>query len=427
MTKILKLLILDTLLCSAVIAQSIAVNPNGVNVNSQGATTVFLTFGPIPPGYSPAEAIWCGELMPAISPALGQQCDPTTVFGSLPVRLNRSTASGTSGFTDIMGIPPSVARRAYQAAQAGSTSSFFYVRRFVSNTGGPDQYVNVTCRMAGGGARVPFALTNVEIKSPNGEPVLFVKSGEKFPAVAADIRYNGTGRLKGRWEIVQPGEEAPSDRDLLTEATLPVEQRGTQRRFTQVARFNHFLPPTGKFRLELESADKVPTLAAGQYILLLRVEATDDKESDSDLASVGAGIGIAHSGAVASFPMPTLKFFVAGGSSSTDWEENAQVLPIRDGVSDNARPVVFTWRELPDASIYKLEVLDDKQTAVLSALLVPPTAFYRAPSWFQKKHQGMTLHWRVLAIGGDGKPLAATNLRALSVARNIPPGAALSR
>lgn len=417
MTKLVKLLVLNTLLSSALIAQSIAVNPNGVNVNSQGATTVFLTFGPIPPGYSPAEAIWCGELMPAAPPALGQQCVPSTIFGSLPVRLNRSTASGTSGFTDIMGIPPSVARRAYQAAQGGSTSSFFYVRRFVSNTGGPDQYVNVTCRMAGGGTRVPFALTNVDLESPNGEPILFVRSGEKFPPVVAYIQYNGTGRLKGRWEVVQPGEESPTDRDLLTEATLPLEQRGTQRRFTQVARFNHFLPPTGKFRLTLESPDKVPTLAAGQYILLLRIEATDDKESDSNLASVGAGIGIVHSGAVASFPMPTLKFFVAGGSTSTDWVENAQVLPIRDTVIDNARPVVFTWREFPDASIYKLEVVDDKQTAVLSALLVPPTAFYRAPSWFQAKHRGMTLHWRVLAIGRDGNPLAATNLRAFKVAQ----------
>lgn len=416
MTKILKLLVLNMLLYTAVTAQSIRVNPTGVNVNSQGATTVFLTFGPIPSGYSPAEAIWCGELMPAIPPALGQQCVPSTIFGSLPVRFNRSTFSGTGGFTDIMGIPPSVARRAYQAAETGSTSSFFYVRRFVSNTGGPDQYVNVTCRMAGGGARVPFALTNVELKSPNGEPILFVKSGEKFPAVTADIQYNGTGRLKGRWEIVQPGQEAPTDRDLLTEATLPLEQRGTQRRFTQVARFNHFLAPTGKFRLALETPDKVPTLVAGQYILLLRIEATDDKESDSDLATVGAGVGTVHSGAVASFPIPALKFFVAGVSSSIDWEVNAQVLPVHDTSIGNTQPIIFTWREFPTASIYRLEVVDDKQVAVLSALLLPPTTAYRAPTWFAAKHPGTTLHWRVLAIGTDGKVVATTKLRPFRVA-----------
>jgi len=50
----------------------IRVNPTGVNVNAQGATTVFLTFGGLA-GYEAAEAFWCGELIPA-SPAVGLRC-----------------------------------------------------------------------------------------------------------------------------------------------------------------------------------------------------------------------------------------------------------------------------------------------------------------------------------------------------------------
>ena len=57
----------------------IRVNPNGVNVNAQGATTVFLTFGGLS-GYVAAEAFWCGELVPA-TPAIGLRCDPGTIFG----------------------------------------------------------------------------------------------------------------------------------------------------------------------------------------------------------------------------------------------------------------------------------------------------------------------------------------------------------
>ena len=57
----------------------------------------------------------------------------------------------------------SVSRRAYQAAVDGQTSTFFYVRRFVSNTGGPDEYVFVTCRLTGGGARTPLALLDVQL------------------------------------------------------------------------------------------------------------------------------------------------------------------------------------------------------------------------------------------------------------------------
>src|SRR5688572_18775622 len=161
------ILIVILLITSAAItgAQMIRVNPTGVNVNSQNPTTVFLTFGQIPAGYSPAEAIWCGELTPATPPALGLECRPDTIYGALPARYNRSQSSGNQGFTDIMAIPPSVVRRAYQAALGGASAGFFYVRRFVSTSGQPDQFVAVTCRMTGGGARVPFALTDVQIKT----------------------------------------------------------------------------------------------------------------------------------------------------------------------------------------------------------------------------------------------------------------------
>ena len=48
-----------------------------------------------------------------------------------------------------------------------------------------------------------------------------------------------------RCEVVQPGEELPESSDLLTEATLPIEKRGTQRRYTQLGRFNIFLASYG--------------------------------------------------------------------------------------------------------------------------------------------------------------------------------------
>lgn len=399
-------------------AQTIVVNPTGVNVNSQNPTTVFLTFGQIPAGYVAAEAIWCGELEPAIPPALGLQCRPDTIFGSLPLRYDRSTTSGNNGFTDIMAIPPSVVRRAYQAAVAGANSGFFYVRRFVSASGGPDQFVNVTCRMTGGGARVPFALTNVDIKTPAGEPVLFVRSGEAFPEIAAEIQYNGTGRLKGRWEIVQPGEELPSNSDLLTEATLPIELRGTQRRYTQVARFNHFLLPTGKFTLKLDPAVRIPTIAEGQYALLLRIEAVDDKESDSNLGAVGVGNGVVHSGAVASFPMPLLRFFVTADSPSAAWTTSGAVYPANDAIADQGVGLVLTWREFENASAYRLVLRDERGTDVMKALLVPPMTMYRAPSWIFERFADQKLAWSVTVIDNNGKEIVTTQTRSIVIGTN---------
>ncbi|MGH7527722.1 MAG: hypothetical protein ACREMX_13575, partial [Gemmatimonadales bacterium] len=122
---------------------------------------MFLTFGSLG-ARRPAEGTWCGELIPA-PPDIGLKCDPATIYGSLPARFDLSTASGAGGFTDIMSVPPSVARRARQAAQRGVEPRFFYVRRFVSTTGAPDEYVDVTCRLTSGGARTPLALTDVRL------------------------------------------------------------------------------------------------------------------------------------------------------------------------------------------------------------------------------------------------------------------------
>lgn len=415
MRKITLIVICLLLVAGFSSGQTIAVHPTGVNVNSQNPTTVFLTFGQIPAGYVPMEAIWCGELMPATPPSLGQQCRPDTIYGSLPARFNRSTPSGNSGFTDIMAIPSSVVRRAYQAALRGGDAGFFYVRRFESTTGGPDQYINVTCRMTGGGARVPFAFTNVELKTPKGEPVLFVRSVEPFPEVVAEIKYNGTGRLKGRWEIVQPGEELPSDRDLLTEATLPAEERGTQRRYTQISRFNHFLLPTGKFTLPLGADVRLPNIASGQYMLLLRIEAVDDKESDSSLASVGVGAGVVHSGGVASFPMPSLRFFVVGNSPTAVWESSASVLPFDNALIVAAQPIVFTWRELEGAAYYKLEIETDLGKAAFSAILQSPSTAYRAPKWFAEESPGTTFQWRVIALDSRGDVVARSATRGFRI------------
>src|ERR1700687_1882402 len=92
-------------------------DPTGVNVSSQSPTTVFITYAGLA-SQTPVDAVWCGEIVPAI-PDVGFKCDPNTVYGRLPVRYDQSRLSG-SIFTDIMTIPANVARRAYQAAERGA-------------------------------------------------------------------------------------------------------------------------------------------------------------------------------------------------------------------------------------------------------------------------------------------------------------------
>ncbi len=410
--------------------QEIKVNPASVNVYSQGATTVFLTYGNLG-DYRPVETAWCGDVIPA-SPDIGFRCAPGTIYGALPKRHDVSRRSGTGGYTDIVSVPAAIARKAYQAAAAGQASEFFYVRRFVSAGGGPDQFVAVTMRLTGNGAAAPFSLTDVQLGfgAPTGpsatgsDPlVLFVEPGGKIPPIRAEIKYTGAGRLKGRWEVARPGDPLPEPRDLLTEASLPVEERGSQRRFTQIGRFNVFLPPGGRFTLPGPDPAQAPNKTPGQYLILLRVEASDDRENESDLSAVGAGAGVARGGAAAGFPMPVLRYVVGGGDSAqsiTSTATTAGALSLRFPTEDRAlprnQPVDFIWTGTPQAAFYRVEVEDAAGTPILSAVLPSGQTRYRAPSWLKERAGDGNLRWRVLAIGQAGSPAAETAWRSLRLA-----------
>src|SRR5437016_3157128 len=92
-----------------------------------------------------------------------------------------------------------VAAASLVAIAGGAAGPFCYVRHCASKVGGPDQYVVVTLRLTGGGARVPLSLTDVTMAFEVETPVLYVARGQRPPAFTAQIAYTGTGRLVGRW------------------------------------------------------------------------------------------------------------------------------------------------------------------------------------------------------------------------------------
>lgn len=380
----------------------IRVNPTGVNVAGQGATTAFLTFGPLN-GYVPAESLWCGDLLPA-DPDLGLRCDPATIYGSLPARYERSHLGPNGSFTDIMSVPGSVARRAYQAAKAGRSAQFFYVRRFVKPAS-PDVFVAVTCRLTAGGARVPLSLVDVQLAFGVETPVLQVAAGEQLPPVTADIVYTGSGRLQGRWELVLPGQELPTATDLLTEPTLPVEQRATQHRYAEIDRFNVFLPPTGRYRLAGPDPGKLPTGANGQYLILLRIETSDDKEADSDLTALGVGPGVVHAGGVAGFPMPVLRYVVGQGGSELSPASAVPIGGLRpvDGAIVHAGETVdLHWSAVPQTAYYRVEIESDGKL-IHQAFVTAGTLVYRLPPFVFDRLTAGRLRWRIVAVDGAGR------------------------
>jgi hypothetical protein len=398
-------------------------DPTSVNVNTQGPTTVFISYGNVK-GKVAAEAVWCSDLVPA-TPDIGMKCNPATTWGRLPLRYDLTRPSGIDGFTDVMTIPQNVARRAYESAARGATSSFYYVRRFVSTSGGPDEYVFVTCRLAGGGAGVPLALTDVTLQFATDKEVLSTRVGDTPPALFARVTYNGTGRLAGRWEVVLPGDEPPSSQDLLTEASLPIELRGQQKRYTQLDRFNVFLPPGGgPYHLEGPDPSKLPTGVEGLYLVLLRVEATNDKEGNTNLAALGSGGGIVYSGGVAGFPMPVLRYYVGSVNPSLEagvHQRIEQLLPAAEAEVPRSAPLEFTfWSELPGVVLVRLEIRDAAQSVVLSAIVDRSAGRYLAPSWLPDKISGGILSWRVVGLDAENRVIQSSAWRTLRYAESKP-------
>jgi hypothetical protein len=412
MKRVLSALASVGLLAISAAAQDIKVTPSSVNAYSQGATTVFLTFTNVV-NKRPADACFCGALIPAM-PDLGFKCRPGTEFGCLPVRYDQSRLSANSTYTDILSVPPSVSRRAYLDAVGGEEATFFYVRRFVSTVGGPDEFVPVTLRLAGNGAAVPFSITDVKLSWGVDKPVLVVKPDEKMPSVKAEIKYTGTGRLVGRWEIVKPGEELPGERDLLTEASLPVEERGLQRRFTQLSRFNVFLPPVGQFTLPGPEWWRVPSHINGLYLVLLRIEAAED--ANPGLAAVDQAA--APTGGVAGFAMPVLRYYVGGGSGlpTTGAEKLSSILPLDRAVFSDSDPVDFTWSPVDGAAFYRLELETEQSTPVLSAIVLGGVNTYRAPSWLKEKAGDGNIRWRVRAFDQSRNEISETPSRSIRFA-----------
>ena len=398
-------------------AAEIRRDPAGVNVSSQGATSVYITYGGLV-NQTPAESLWCGELVPA-APARGQKCDPNTIYGQLPVRYDRSNLQN-GAYTDIMTIPAMVARRAYQAAERGALSPFFYVRRFVSTVGGPDEYVFVTCRPSAGGARTPFSLVDVKMAFAIDKPLLSVKVGDAAPSLSAQITYTGTGRLKGRWEVVLPSEERPSAQDLLTEATLPPEQRPNQRRYTELARFNVFLPPGGRAELPGPDPRRIPTSSEGFHEILLRIEASDDPDSQSNLENASAGVGVVLGGAVAGFPLPTLRYYV--GSAPAELLPGATgglalLSPANRSVVAAGETAAFRWAPVGSTAFYRLEILGGDGALLHEAFIAAPSTSYAAPAWLAGKAGDAVLKWSVSALSREGLELASSGISEIRLAK----------
>ena len=375
----------------------IAVTPRFMQASISAATSQFITysFTPGSPRVTVADGIFCTTLIGA-APATGATATypcaansefarhPTTATTFQTVQQNGSVVRAT----ETIRIPSSVTR----TAQNLGAATFYFVRRF-----DPQGFAVVEIRATGAIINAAIALNDVRLAfdtSQGPQPLVFVARNAALPPVTATLFYTGSGVLRGRWEIVLPGDVAPTERDLLPEASLPRSERGTQRRYLLLQRFEQLLPGNGRTELKLPSINPVlgATVFDGQYQLLLRIEAEP---------SIYGG----ESGA-ANFAMPLLRYFVGSITAPA-----ARIAPITATVSSNGGRPTFNWSPLPQARYYRVEVADRNNIVTYSAIVRDSERSYSALSGFSPASGSQ---WRVQALDEALHPVGESAWRAMA-------------
>jgi hypothetical protein len=150
--------------------------------------------------------------------------------------------------------------------------------------------------------------------------------------------------------------------------------------------------------------------------VLLRLEAADDREGDSNLGSAGAGSGIVHAGAVAGFAMPMLRYVVLGDGSASrsDGASRLSLLAPRDGASmTDDSPVRLAWSPDRMATYYRVDVESSAGRDIVRALVPGTVLHYELPSLLAGQSSD-ALRWRVTALDGAGSIVRRTAWRRLA-------------
>jgi hypothetical protein len=358
---------------------------------------------------------------------LPSNCGTATVFITITVSVVAAQSNR----------PPSV---------PGATNASASVT-IIGPSGNPVSFPSAAGSNVAGAVNDPLTFSNVKLVFGNNEsgPVqMFYSQTERFSPFGAQLYYSGSGTLRGRWEVVFPGDSLPTELDLFPEAGLPPSLRSQQQRYFLIDRIQQFLTPLGRHFLVGPDPSRLPRTVPGQYLILLRIEATP--------GTSGA------EGGRAAFAFPALRYFVQG---STDLDEGEGVvrqdrnrrsltgsganaaefsllgeiprgaitlessslrpnapgqgfvglgpkpmslmLPLDAANLGRDKPMVFTWVDVADATLYRFELETAAGKSLVVASIKPGISSYSLPPpLVDDVPPGMLVRWRVLAIAQGG-------------------------
>lgn len=120
-----------------------------------------------------------------------------------------------------------------------------------------------------------------------GPNVKFVKPGTALPTFHAYFRYQGTGSVRGRWELALPGEPSPDARARVPEQQMTAEARAAVQRYQLLDTFNITLPALSTHRLPAPDAKKIPRDLVGKYHIVLVLEEVTSFGKNAPQSAIG--------------------------------------------------------------------------------------------------------------------------------------------
>lgn len=284
------------------------------------------------------------------------------VLSTTPARSKRVSGNPTTiTFVETVSVPSNVMRLALQS----NNGTFEYERDFADDPPALTFSTGVMNVFVTGGMGGPLSLAEVTLSFDNGATFTTVQKDGALRAQAR-IRSNGSGQLRGVWEVSDNGAESSAFFRPLRTVTVTL----TGQRYV-----TEFSPP-------------LPTKSDGRVNARFRI--TDPPGSDI---------------------RPQITYFV------TDTQVKKGGALALAAPADGAAFVddaTFQWAAVKGAAAYRLQVLDAGGNNVAS-MLVKGTGT-RLSGFVRAQLQGPAVYkWRVTASDADGNLVAVSETRSMRV------------
>lgn len=401
-----------------------SVSPTRTAIASSAVSTfsALYTFADNAGNVRPMSAAFCDRLAAPLPPSGTSTANPCASGGEIAgyagdtqgFQFNR-VGAGIASASETVTVPAAVGIYAFERARATGESTVWFVRRFQ-----PESYAIVELQVGGSAAAQPITLNEVQLAFVLGDGrrdvIANVATGGTLPRLEATLLYTGSGVLRGAWELVQPGDPEPEAFDLLAAGSVPIQDRGRQRRYLVVQRFEHYLTATGRVLLPPPDMSRFTTEAPGPHRILLRI--------DAEPAITQTGVTF-NSGA-APFALPTVRYLVDQAELTmnatwlAEWVEIGKLQRVqwqetrpRSGSGFRRDSEIVAGAKAP-VPTHRVEIVQADGTPLYTGIAAAEARRFDLPPVLAAMSKGKPVRGRVVRFGADRKPVVASEWKTFS-------------